>query len=435
MKRGAAALAATLLVSLLVPNSSFAAPKTGATCPKKGKISIYKNIEYKCIKKSGKLIWSKGQKKYLGGQFEVGVPANPWPTISPKPTPLPTPSTTVAPTSNPEPTPEIVKPTEKPKTEIDVRNLKILESSWSQISDLKKIDNSNRFTYFIDPNFPKESLDAIKQGMELMLSRFDNLLIDKRPVYVIFSTSMEFELEQYRKNEDMQLSYLAEGKESSRYQWRIEHYEKIRSGLKDFVSGGNFPMNSNKVQHPGFVTYFRMHPDFQDSKAILLGAHETFHLIQWYMNSNFPDFVPAWWIEGQTQMVAELVSAKAEIFEDFEKYLKAQTSPSYGGGFFSGTVKLKEIEGDPVTRTQFNCKLCTTRLPYSRGKIAIHYLTGKFGNENVVKFMGSLNSNNLWWQQFEKSFGISVEQFYSEVEKYMEWFGDYFSPGWRESRF
>ena len=441
MKRSAVIATVALALGLLVPTISQAAPKAGAKCTKKGKIQVHKSYEFTCIKKNGKLVWSKGQFKPFGAGFEVSVPKEPWPTISPtlsstpSPLPSPTPTPTATATPSPEPTPEIVKPTEKPKSETDVQNLKILENSWSQINTLKSVDNSKRFTYLIDPKFPKESLEAIKQGMELMLAKFDNLLIDKRPMYVIFSTSLEFELEQYKNNEDMQLSYLAEGKDSSRYKWRIEHYDYIKSGLKNFVSGGSFPMNSNKINHPGFVTYYRMHPEYQDPKAILLGAHETFHLIQWYMNSNFPEVVPAWWIEGQTQMAAESVSANAETFEDFDKYLKGQTSPGYGGGFFSGTVNLREIEGDPITRTQFSCKLCTTRLPYSRGKIAIHYLTGKFSHEKVVKFMGSLNTKNLWWQQFEKSFGISVEQFYSETEKYMEWYGDYFSPGWRNSQF
>ena len=61
MKRAVLAIATALVVGLLVPNASLAAPKTGATCPKKGKMETYKKIKYTCLKKNGRLTWSKGE--------------------------------------------------------------------------------------------------------------------------------------------------------------------------------------------------------------------------------------------------------------------------------------------------------------------------------------------------------------------------------------
>lgn len=441
MKRSAVVVAVVLVMSVLVPTLSQAAPKVGAKCTKKGKIQVYKSYEFTCIKKNGKLVWSKGQFKPFGAGFEVSVPKEPWPTISPTPasTPLPIPSPSPTPTAtatpSPEPTPEIVKPSEKPKSETDVQNLKILENSWQQINALNKVNNSQRFNYFADPKFPRTSLEAIKKGMELTIANFDNLFKMERPVFVIFSSSLEFELEQYKKSDLMQSNYLAEDKNESRYIWRLEHYQYIQSGLKDFVSGGTFPLYKGVTEPAGFLIYFRMHPEYIDEKAVLLGAHETFHLIQWQINSDFPHTLPAWWIEGQTQMAAESIASQAKSFGEFEEFLKGQTAPSYGGGFFSGSINLKSIEGDPSTRSQFSCQLCGTRLPYSRGKVGYHLLNAKFGHEKILDFMRALSRNNRWWQQFEKSFGISVEQFYAESDKYLEWFGDYFSPGWRSSRF
>ena len=437
MRKSVVTIVIALIAALILPTTSSAAPKAGAKCTKKGKIQVYKSYEYKCVKKSGKLVWSKGQFKPFGAGFEVSVPSEPWPTISPTPKPTPTPEVTPSPvptpteTATPTPTPS---PTQT-KSELDVRNLSILENSWSQISGVKPSSNKSQITYFIDPKFPKASLEAIKTGVDLTFSKFGYLFKVQRPIYVILSTSLAFELDSYRQNELLQMNYLAEDKNESRYKWRIEHYQLIDSGLKDFVSGGAFNLNDPRVGLAGFFMYFRMHPDKQDPTSILLGAHESSHLLQWQMNSDFPHLVPAWWIEGQVQMIGEVVASQAESFEQFESYLKSHKQPTYGGGFFSGSTNLAEMEGDPVTRSQFDCKLCSTRLIYSRGKVGMHYLTYKFGFEKVVAFMGTLNRSNRWWQSFEKTFGMSVETFYKEVDQYARWFGDYFSPGWERSQF
>ena len=61
MKRSAVIATVALALGLLVPTISQAAPKDGAKCAKKGKIQVYKSYEFTCIKKNGKLVWSKGQ--------------------------------------------------------------------------------------------------------------------------------------------------------------------------------------------------------------------------------------------------------------------------------------------------------------------------------------------------------------------------------------
>jgi hypothetical protein len=234
----------------------------------------------------------------------------------------------------------------------------------------------------------------------------------------------------------MQQTYEAEVRSNPiLLEWRKDHYKQIDSGFKRFASGGTMPLY-NGVQEPaGYYMYFRLHPEYEDPTTVLLGAHETGHLMQWQMNWDFPETVPAWWIEGQAQMIGESIAAQAASFKDFESFVKAQNTPNFGGGFFSGTINLRELEGDPATRSQFSCALCGTRLVYSRGKVAIHYLVSKFGNDKVMTFMGSLSRGNRWWQSFEKTFGISVETFYAEFASYAKWYGDYFSPGWEKSQF
>ena len=408
---------AIVVGSLLFTSNAYGVVKQGSSCSKLGASSTVKGYKYTCINSGKKLVWSKGVKVVI-------------PTSTPSPTPTPTPTPTATPTPTPTPTPT------ETKTAEDIKNLAILEKSWSQISGQQVAQDSGRIIFLIDPLFPSQSRDAIKKGIELTIGKFDSIIKVRKPMYAILSTSLEFELAQFKKYDLMQGTYEAEVQSNPiLLQWRIDHYKQIDSGFKKFASGGTMPLYNGPVEPAGYYMYFRMHPENQDPTSVLLGAHETGHLMQWQMNWDFPQTIPAWWIEGQAQMIGESVAAQATTFAEFEKFLKSQTSPDYGGGFFSGTTKLGELEGDLVTRTQLSCALCGTRLVYSRGKVAIHYLSGKYGNDKVMAFMATLSRTNRWWQSFEKTFGIPVETFYSEFDSYAQWFADYFSPGWRSSQF
>ena len=390
-------------------SNAYGVVKQGGSCSKVGATSTVKGFKFTCIKSGKKLLWGKGVKV-----------ASPTPAASPSPTPSPMPS--------PSPT--------ATKTAEDIKNLAILENSWSQISRQQVAQDSGRIIFLIDPLFPNQSRDAIKKGIELTIGKFDSLIKVRKPIYAILSTSLDFELAQFKKYDLMQRTYEAEALSNPILsQWRIDHYKQIDSGFKAFGSGGTMPLYNGPTEPAGYYMYFRMHPDNQDPTSILMGAHETGHLMQWQMNSDFPQTIPAWWIEGQAQMIGESVAAQATTFAEFEKFLKSQTSPNYGGGFFSGTTDLAQLEGNAITRTEFDCPLCGTRLIYSRGKVAIHYLSGKYGNEKVIAFMSTLSRDNRWWQSFEKTFGISVENFYADYQRYAQWFADYFSAGWKSSQY
>jgi len=60
MKKRLAAVTAALLLSVVVAPESSAAIKVGASCKKAGLINITGGLKYTCVKKSGKLTWSKG---------------------------------------------------------------------------------------------------------------------------------------------------------------------------------------------------------------------------------------------------------------------------------------------------------------------------------------------------------------------------------------
>jgi cytochrome b involved in lipid metabolism len=85
MKKTFTAFALALVLSVVVAPGSSASVKAGATCKKAGLINITGGLKYTCVKKSGKLTWSKG----------VAVKPSAKPSVSAKPSA----SASVAPTS------------------------------------------------------------------------------------------------------------------------------------------------------------------------------------------------------------------------------------------------------------------------------------------------------------------------------------------------
>jgi cytochrome b involved in lipid metabolism len=85
MKKTFTAFALALVLSVVVAPGSSASVKAGATCKKAGLINITGGLKYTCVKKSGKLTWSKG----------VAVKPSSKPSVTAKPSA----SASVAPTS------------------------------------------------------------------------------------------------------------------------------------------------------------------------------------------------------------------------------------------------------------------------------------------------------------------------------------------------
>ena len=94
MKKTFTAFALALVLSVVVAPGSSASVKAGAVCKKAGLINITGGLKYTCVKKSGKLTWSKG----------VAVKPSSKPSVTAKPSA----SASVAPTSPAAPS---VRPT------------------------------------------------------------------------------------------------------------------------------------------------------------------------------------------------------------------------------------------------------------------------------------------------------------------------------------
>ena len=79
----------------LLSQSAAAMPK--AKCVRVGQKIVSGGFSYRCVRRSGRLVWKKGKR------VRVAISPSPRPTSSP--TPTPTPSSTPSPTLSPTPTP------------------------------------------------------------------------------------------------------------------------------------------------------------------------------------------------------------------------------------------------------------------------------------------------------------------------------------------
>jgi hypothetical protein len=96
----------------IVSVSEAVAPKEGSKCAKAGLVSTYKNYKFTCVKKSGKLLWSKGVRVKVSSPTQSPAPilsptpsSSPTQSATPVPTPTPTPTPSPTPTPMPSPTP------------------------------------------------------------------------------------------------------------------------------------------------------------------------------------------------------------------------------------------------------------------------------------------------------------------------------------------
>lgn len=145
-----------VIAATLQPISAMAltAPKPGTRCSPIGKTVTVAKLRYKCIRVSGKLVWSKPTRVVL-----------PKPVVTPTPTPSPTPTPTPTPVA---PIP-VISPTAAPTPPATVAAARYAFQSllpnglpvhWSSCAPIT-------WTYFDEPSRPS-GLDAVQKSLQLI---------------------------------------------------------------------------------------------------------------------------------------------------------------------------------------------------------------------------------------------------------------------------
>ena len=150
-------IALFLAISTFTTAHATSSTQAGKTCPALGRVQIVKSVKYVCTKNGKKLLWKV-----------VAQPAKP-PSI---------PNTPVSPSISPMP--ESLKQT--------------LSNSWDSLIALPQQNSNSKITFYADPKFPSEIKQKLELGINQVLAKFGYLIPNDKPVFIIESTSYEYEM-------------------------------------------------------------------------------------------------------------------------------------------------------------------------------------------------------------------------------------------------
>ncbi|WP_217356572.1 hypothetical protein [Ruegeria atlantica] len=136
-------------------------------------------------------------------------------------------------------------------------------------------------------------------------------------------------------------------------------------------------------------------------------AHELVHIIQNELvgggfrrpGQSLSEVVgPAWLFEGVAVLFAYLSRLSEEKLEHLVRLTREKIPP--------GSMKISELE-------RFEDRLQYNKLHYQKGFVAAEFLLRRSGKSSFFLFYKCIGENEQWQNCFERSFNLSVENFYA----------------------
>ena len=381
-------LVVLITVALIAPTSvSWSAVKAGQKCTKAGAIRVVKNLEYKCIKKSGKLVWSKGELRRFGGSIEPGsgTPATPSPTASASPSP----SSTASATPSPSPTVQLRSDYEK------------------AFGEIERVYNSAtpvgiNFKFIISEDANKNFENLLKDAIEKSAKFWSSIYQPKGEFPVILGSPqnlkwVEDQLGRYgHKWADWDLPAIKqEGNRASRGDVRIND----QSAITFYVIG-------NQYENPNVST-----------RSFI--SHEFVHSVQVSLFNSRSAGIPNWAIEGSATFFGDAIASiiSGNGLKDYENLRKWSVRRNYPSSLALNSltrdqlyevVRSIEVGGD--SKTCAEPKLVC----YTAGAIFTEKLIADFGFDNFSNWW-KLSAKKDWYPAFEEAFGVNLDTWYQEV--------------------
>lgn len=370
-------LVAVMTVALIAPTGiSWSAVKAGQKCSKAGATRVVKNLEYKCIKKSGKLVWSKGEPRRFGGSFEPGSGTSSTPT-----TPAP---------ASPSPTPAApVTAYEKAFAEVE----RVYKSATPVGIDFKFIvaEDANK-------NFESLLKDTIEKS-----ARFWSAVYQPKgefPVILGGPGNLKWVEDQLARYGHTWASWdLAliqqEGDRSSRGDVRINNLSTI-----------TFYVIGNRYSNP-------------DASTRSFISHEYVHSVQVSLFNSRSAGIPNWAIEGSATFFGDALSSiiGGRGLSDYTILRKGSVRRNYPESLALHSLTrdqlydlIRSIESGDDARTCAEPKLVC----YTAGAAMTEKLVADFGFEKFANWW-KLSEKKNWYPAFEEAFGVNLDAWYQEV--------------------
>jgi hypothetical protein len=308
MRKSLIGLFLALSLSTL-PAFSANTPKAGSACNKKGVTKTYKAKEFKCLKKGGKLVWSKG--KVVNQETSVAAPeVTPTPTPSPSPTPTPSSSSSPSPT----PTPTFVLPSPEPLTEKAPKGFSDLVENYFGISrvvwsEIQKLASEGSPKSFFDIEFGPQTnwqpgVGNPQDFFEKTSKLWTNYSQPKTTKAFFFGFA--------------DLSWVQEKNRSLDGSWHKP--EELAENCKNAIECGAFGGAYKGLGQLFIGVSSQERPPWNLGWIRSTLGHEFTHTVQ-YTQLDAPANVklPCWFAEGQPQ-----VAGQALGFETLEDYRKSR---------------------------------------------------------------------------------------------------------------
>jgi hypothetical protein len=381
-------IVASILATLLFQGSASAGVIKGSSkgC-KVGSVKLDSKYKYTCVKKG------RWKKTLIPVKIDKSAPK---------------PATTVI-------VPEIspVAKQENPIVEIKLTEEEFVLKNAIDLS-LSLPGNSPKYniSYQVDPSFSNEWKSAIIEGQSDIMARFGHFIGQNTKIFVIMSNSKEYALESF--NSLAQQGHISQN-------FVMGQIPQLNRNFPNVIPVGRpgwgyltIENNVNVMLYAGYENFIVKSYDKE------IGAHELFHVIQNQINSDVAGRLPCWVVEGQASFFGAVFSVRSPTVE-----LVKNTINSKGMGTYAAT-NLRNIEGS-VNRTYG--QFCGDKGEYQQGSVAVGYLISKYGIDKQIEFLkessAATRQTDQWVVIFNKVFGVSVDSFYSDVEKYLKWFYNY----------
>jgi hypothetical protein len=268
-------------------------------------------------------------------------------------------------------------------SQADSTYMPFLEASFTQLLSLPDVASPPSAEFIVDPDFSPSLALKIENAATTVLSKFGNLVPSNLKIIQVLSTSSDFTKKAFTTNATLKLATPPPANGSY-----------------------TFPLfESNGLQ--GIGTVYGPPWTNPDLTQIEVGAHETFHAIQYAASSGKgPGFLPMWFVEGQATQMANIFTSQKENYTTIFNNIDAFPYPP-------GSNDLVAFE----TYAGMDC--CGNA--YSRGMAASNYLTSKYGWEKILSFDKASLVYSDWKSAFQTIFGIPAEVFYKEIGPYLSW--------------
>lgn len=382
-------LVALLVFALVSPAGiSWGAVKAGGKCSKLGELRTVKKLEFTCVKKSGKLVWSKGVQKRFGGYFEPGSSntATPTPTLSRTPSPsstgaIPSPSSSAA--------------------NIDYSSH---ERAFAEVEKAYKSSNPVKidFNFQFSSDANKEFGDLLKDTIEKSARLWTDLYNPTSVFPVILGNPKT-------------ITWVE--KQIGEYGFKFMDYDlaKIRS------QGNKLGLGDVRVNGKGAITFYVIGDRYESppnsSRSFI--SHEYAHSVQVSLFGSREEGLPHWAIEGGASFFGDAIASiiSGGGLTEYQKLRRNSARRDFPNSLALNSLTRNElyeiIKSCEEPRDNNSCaepKLVS----YTSGAILTEKLVADFGFKKFSNWW-RVSANKGWYKAFEEVFGINMDAWYQEV--------------------